>query len=55
VGNDGVMIVYEIRDRETKARKEKEGVGMDFSDEYLMSREKYLKKNEKNGSLVIGN
>ena len=43
-GEDGMLIIYEIRDKEGKIKRDKEGSGIHFSEEFLISKLKYLKK-----------
>ncbi len=43
-GEDGLLIIYEIRDKEGKMKREKDGSGIHFSEEFLISKVKYLKK-----------
>lgn len=35
VGEDGNLIIHEVKDKDPKGRREKDGYGMDFSDEIL--------------------
>ena len=44
IGEDYNLIIYELTDKEAKVKRDKEGFGMPFSDEYLYDRDKYLKK-----------
>ena len=39
-----MLIIYEIRDKEGKIKRDKEGAGIHFSEEFLISKLKYLKK-----------
>lgn len=34
-GEDGNLIIHEVKDKDPKGRREKDGIGMDFSDEIL--------------------
>ena len=63
VGEDGLLIIYEIKDKVTywyfihlkykhlskegKLKRDKEGVGIHFSEEFLISKQKYKKKIKK--------
>jgi len=44
---DGILIIYEIRDKEGKLKRDKDGVGVNFSEEFLISKKDYLKKIKK--------
>jgi len=39
-----MLIIFEIRDKEGKMKRDKEGAGIHFSEEFLISKVKYLKK-----------
>jgi len=43
-GEDGMLIIFEIKDKESKLKREKEGTGIQFSEEFLMSQQRYMKK-----------
>jgi len=44
-GNDGTIVIYEIMDKEMRIKIDKEGIGMQFAEEFLMPRETYNEKN----------
>ncbi len=35
VGEDGNIIIYDVKDKDPKGRRDKDGIGIDFSDEIL--------------------
>jgi hypothetical protein len=34
-GEDGHVVIYEVKDKDPKGRRDKDGIGMDHSDEIL--------------------
>ncbi len=40
-GDDGAIIIYEVKEKDAKIKLDKDGSGMQFADEFLMSRDKY--------------
>ena len=44
VGNDCALIIYEIKDKEAKIKIDKDGMGMQFAEEFLIPKESYKKK-----------
>lgn len=38
---DSTIIIYEIKDKEAKVRLDKDGLGMQFSEEFLMAQDEY--------------
>lgn len=44
IGEDGNLIIYELKDKDSKVKRDKESFGMLMSEEYLYDRDKYRKK-----------
>lgn len=45
VGEDGNLIIHEVKDKDPKGRRDKEGIGMDHSDE-ILTQESVLEEKE---------
>lgn len=35
VGDDGHFMIYEVKDKDPKGKRDKDGIGMEYSDEIL--------------------
>ena len=44
IGLDGSIIIYQITEDQYKVKLDKDGMGTQFTDEFLIPREKYKKK-----------
>ena len=55
VGDDGHLIIYDVKDKDPKGRRDKDGIGMEYSDEILTLDSRLEELDQKKKSLFADN